>query len=686
MKPRLLIAILLLAIPLAAQQPSPRDLFERARILDESNRNLDEAVALYGQVAAQSTDRELSADAQLRAGLIFERLGRPADAQRTFASILTRYPEQGNVVRRAQARLATLAPSGRAEANGAVARRVWAGADVSYTAAASPNGQFLTAQDMTTGDLVMREISTGRTRRVTAMKEAWAEFALGSVISPDNTRVAYTWAVMGRQDVVYELRTSDIAGGEPKVLYRNPEDSYVAPAAWMPDGSAVLATIARKDLTTQIALISTRTGAVRVLKTMDWQSPGGLSVSPDGRWIAFNALPNATAESNDLFLLDFEGTREVVLDSHAANDTAPIWTPDGSGVVFLSNRSGAVSLWLVPVEDGKPVGDPRLLKSDLGRRIFPLGVSAAGAYFYAVQSGGGDIAVVSLDPRSSAATVAPVVVSERFVGTHRWPAWSPDGSSLAYLSDRGQMGRVVVIRSMQTGRERDITLPRGYSARVPRWSPDGLSLVFVGSDDRGRPGLYVLNIDTGHVTAMVRNSPGLQVDWVDWMPGGREVVYGARDDPAGGSRLVRRNVSTGEEQELHHTDRLLRALAVSPDGRQIVVESAGVLYLTSTSPGPLRELFRATPGRGGIPNWNSLAWTHDGGYVLFPYRTSPEAPTGLSRVAVASGVAEPTGFSWPGLTDAALGSDGRLAFVNGSRTFEVWALENFLPAAQQRLR
>jgi hypothetical protein len=145
-------------------------------------------------------------------------------------------------------------------------------------------------------------------------------------------------------------------------------------------------------------------------------------------------------------------------------------------------------------------------------------------------------------------------------------------------------------------------------------------------------------------------------------------------------------VSTGDEQELHHTDRLLRALAVSPDGRQLVVETAGALHLASTSPGPLRELLPVTPGRGGIPNWNSLVWTHDGGYVLFPHRTSPEAPIGVSRVAIASGLAEPTGFSWGGLTDAALGSDGRLAFVNGSRTFEVWALENFLPAVQQRLR
>ncbi len=550
----------------AQQQPTPRELFERARILEEGSRNLDEAIALYGQVVTQSADRELAADAQLRAGLLHERLGRPADAQQALTSIVTRYPDLTSVVRRAQAHLAVLVPSAHVGGSEAVARRLWAGANVSYAAAASPNGQFLTVQDMTTGGLAMREISTGRMRQVTAVKQSWNEFALTSVVSPDSRQVAYTWAVT-QPHIVYELRTSPVAGGEPKVIYRNAEDSYVQPGAWTPDGGAILAAISRRDLTTQIALVSTRNTEVRVLKTLDWQSPGGLSLSPDGRWIAYAALPNREASKKDIFLLDVGGEREVVVISHAADDIGPMWTPDGRGIVFLSDRSGAVGLWFVRITDGRAIGAPQLVKPDLGRRVFPLGMSAAGSYFYAVQSGGGDIAVVPFDPVTGRPVGTPKVISERYVGTNEWPVWSPDGSSLAYLSNRGQMSpRAFVLHSMATGTERDIPLPTGYSARVPRWSPDGRSLVFVGSDDRGRPGLYVVDVRTGNLTTMVRNAPGLQVDWVDWMPGGAEVIYDARDDPAGGSRLVKRTVATGQEQELYRTDQLLRALAVSPDG------------------------------------------------------------------------------------------------------------------------
>ena len=54
---RVVALVTLLIVPLAAQAPSPRDLFERARLLEESSRSLEEAIALYGKVAAESRER-----------------------------------------------------------------------------------------------------------------------------------------------------------------------------------------------------------------------------------------------------------------------------------------------------------------------------------------------------------------------------------------------------------------------------------------------------------------------------------------------------------------------------------------------------------------------------------------------------------------------------------------------------
>src|SRR5438132_7980970 len=81
------IATLLFAGSTFAQQ-NPRELFERARMLDESNQNLAEAIKLYGQVVSQANEqRALAARAQLRIGMLYERLGRKADAQRAFQKI-----------------------------------------------------------------------------------------------------------------------------------------------------------------------------------------------------------------------------------------------------------------------------------------------------------------------------------------------------------------------------------------------------------------------------------------------------------------------------------------------------------------------------------------------------------------------------------------------------------------------
>src|SRR5262245_17043543 len=101
------VTIIALAITGAlAQQQNPRQLFERARMLDESNQNLAEAIKLYSQVVKQAQEqRALAARAQLRVGLLYERLGRKAEAQRAFQAVVNQYADQSDVVRQAQAKL-----------------------------------------------------------------------------------------------------------------------------------------------------------------------------------------------------------------------------------------------------------------------------------------------------------------------------------------------------------------------------------------------------------------------------------------------------------------------------------------------------------------------------------------------------------------------------------------------------
>jgi len=103
----------LVTVPVFPQQ-TPRELYERARLLDESNHKLTEAIKLYKQVVSQAkAQRALAARAQYRVGVLYERLGRKAEALKAFNVVVSQYPDQMDVARRARAKLAAAAASSK---------------------------------------------------------------------------------------------------------------------------------------------------------------------------------------------------------------------------------------------------------------------------------------------------------------------------------------------------------------------------------------------------------------------------------------------------------------------------------------------------------------------------------------------------------------------------------------------
>jgi Tol biopolymer transport system component len=674
-------AIVVAAPRLVAQ--SGNDLFQKALSKERAEGQLDEAIQIYSQIVKDfASDRPLAAKALLQLGRCFEKLGR-ADARTAYERVVREYSDQTALVVEARARLATAAGSS-AKPDGPLARRLWADPAITLAVAMSPDQKLVTFADWETGDLAVRDLTTGRSRRLTAADGSFNEWAEYSAFSPDAKQVAYSW-FKSAGTTHYQLRIIPLAGGTPRVLYDNPDVEYVQPAAWVPDGKAILVLLQRHDRSAQIALISTLDGTARVLKTLDWRGPAKISLSPDGRWIAYDAPAGAETINGDIFLLETSGAREVVLVRHAANDLNPVWTPDGRGVVFTSDRTGAPAVWLARVTDGRPSGEPVLVKSDLGRRNFPLGF-AGGAYVYAIQTGGTDVSVAALDPDTALPAGAPDVVSERFVGTNASPGWSADGSALAFVSDRGARyaqlgGRTLVIHSIASGEQRELFVPM-TTFRTPIWSPDRSSLLLVGRDDKAREGLYRFDIAGGVVTPIVRSEPGLYVNWADWMPDGRDVIYSG---PSGaGGQLVRRNIAAGAEQVLFRGN-VVRSLAVSPDGTRVVFHERG-LKLVSTTGGAVRDLFGG-PDDPGIPGFRGLAWTANGRYVVFPRvrtSTAKDQRVELWRVNVESGAAEPTGLVMEALRDFALDRSGRrLAYSAGARRFEIWAVEQLLPPAER---
>ena len=285
------------------------------------------------------------------------------------------------------------------------------------------------------------------------------------------------------------------------------------PLAWFPDGRRVLTRFVRKDRTAQIVIFDTRDESVKVLRTVNWRWPGKTVLSPDGRYILYDApVGKGQNAPHDIFLLAADGSSEIPLVAHPANDEVLGWTPDGASVLFASDRGGRRGAWLLPIADGKSQGEASILRSDLDATK-ALGFSTDGSFFYERQTRMMDVYTVSLDFEEGKVAGRPERVAQRFVGSNRAPDWSPDGKYLAYISLRGEAAagsRTLVIRSMQTGEERDLTLDMGYFAR-PRWAPDGRSFILASRGLRAVRGIFRVDANTGKLTMVVSPQEGHRV-------------------------------------------------------------------------------------------------------------------------------------------------------------------------------
>lgn len=581
------------------------------------------------------------------------------------------------------------------DGRGMVARQVWA--DAGDTQAVSPDGRYLSFVDWETGDLAVRDLATGQNRRLTNKGE-WTEsneYAEVSRVSPDAKQIAYGWF----NGNFYDLRIIGLEGSGLRVLYRNEDVEYVEPGDWSPDGKYISATVSKKDKTNQIVLVAVADGSPRVLKTTDWRHPHIGPFSPDARYLIYDFPPEEQAPERDIFLLATDGTRELRLVEHPANDRVLGWTPGGETLLFTSDRTGTNGIWFIRVSNGKPQGTPELLRPAVGS-IAPLGFTREGSFYYGLQTGILDAYIAPFDPVTGKVVGDANPVSQRYVGTSRLPAWSPDGKHIAYLRTENlqRLGAGLVIRSLSGGEERTFPLKLSlYPPSPPCWSPDGRSILVTGTDSKGRQGFYRVNVETGEVIPFVRGGPGVVLVRPAWSPDGKAVFYLRRDHNQKATSIVRREVETGHEKKLYRTVEPVGVsnLVVSPDGRQLVFrwtdypthDVVDVLKVMPATGGEPRDLLRApVPKNQNISGNAGLVWTPDGSHLLFGRwrHWGAQNPTvELWRVPAKGGEPQRVGLAMDRLRDLGIHPDGRrLTFTAGELKAEVWVLENFLPALQ----
>jgi len=677
----LLAVITLAALSITAFAQRAKDaevLYHRGVQLEEVKGELKEAIAVYEKLLKEFVDiRTIAAQALLRMGNCYEKLGQK-DSQAAYQRILRDFADQAEIVAQARVRLAALAGGAGAPGSSALAvRRVWAGADVSGKVSA--DGRFLSFTDWDSKNIVIRDLATGQNRVLTETGHldgsgGWAEY---SIPSPDNKNVAYAW----NSDGSFNLCVVGFDGSKPRVLRAAGNGIlHLLPLAWSPDGRQLLVEFVKTDGTRDMMLVVVADGSVKLLKAVRKDpSPGGV-FSPDGRYIAW-----VTKEGLSLFELQ-TGTESPLIPDRS-NPRVLGWAPDGKHILFSSERSGSADAWLVAVAGGKAQGEPIFVKKDWGSN--PMGFTRAGAFYYGVNNMVWDVQIAELDPAGGKVVLPPQPAFRR--GNMRSPDWSPDGHSLAAVDARGP-SRAVIIRSMDTGEERELPVGErtiGGGRTGLRWTPDGKAVVVPESEYWKGENLIRIDVQTGQVTSLMP-LPALVELAFDFSRDSNIVFYVRPFAPpdVNAERLVARDLRSGRETVVIEK-RGIYAGAVSPDGQRLLIATwegkSQVLLVMPVAGGEARELVRVD-GEKETPFWgNPPSWTPDGRYIVFLKSAKGNAPSQwqLWRVAAEGGEPQRIGLI-PGrqlLAGVRLHPDGRrLAICDYKVDFEVWVMENFLPA------
>lgn len=678
----LIISLSLLTASLNAQENTASVQLAAAIYEEEVTGDLDKAVALYQNILKDyPNDRPVAAKTLYHLGLVNEKMGKEK-AGEYFTRLINTYPDQTEVVNLAKARLAALGTGTAARSTEVAMRRIWV-AGSNMPVCISPDGQYVIFEgDDNNGNLWLRSLQSGEQRQITR-DGSMVDYMFSSgtaAISPDGKWIAYSWQVKSYG----ELRLSMLDGSSMRILHSGQDGRTMYVIAWMPDGSHIL-TFSEdlKDQAYRRHIISVQDGSIRDFgkPEQEFGNFGGVCSSPDGRHITYSM-------NGDIFVYNTATEQDTVLVHNPADDFMVGWTPDGSGILFVSDRSGTHDLYLLGIgNDGRPRGEPQVLRRELGDAS-NLFLARDGRLFQIERKGIFDSFIITLDEQTGKVTGTPSLVDPNYPMVN-CPAWSPDGKLLYYMNNRGPSGNrsmMLVIRSESTGEIREI-IPK----QLPWWSkpvlsPDGHRFAVTGEDENGNVGLFVIDSESGSVSQLVKIPTENEMVNPDanWSPDGRAIFYKVRSLEEREEFIVRRkDLITGEEKDIHRGF-ITRDMDISPDGTRLVYfrgEGPTKSYVLGTldiQSGKELELSRIPEADvpGGLI---SPRWTPDGKHVLL-ITNGTRADCELWRFSAAGGPGEKL-YLFPG---AAWGlemhpSSDRMVFTQNVSSWELWVLENFLP-------
>jgi Tol biopolymer transport system component len=377
-----------------------------------------------------------------------------------------------------------------------------------------------------------------------------------------------------------------------------------APAAY-PGTNGQIAFTSTQDGGARHIFVTTPAGITDVTGASSSATETEPRFSPDGREIVFTRLA-AGQPNGEIFVMAPNGTGRTQLTNTPEGNSDPTWSPDGTHIAFVSERDAQVPNIFIMRADGTEVrqithdstGKGELAWSPKGDRIAFVRTPAGGGDrdIYSINTDGSRLADLSNDPTSFDLE----------------PAWSPDGTRIAYsgaLHKGESVGMDLWIMNADGSGQHELFHENNkYSdGAYPAWSPDGTTIAFSANNGSGYYHVWSVPASGGQNTELITNKVpgGNPVDQeVDWAPAPTNAVLRTK---LGAVRITRHAASfsfeatgpsTGYRCELRQARRKARFKpCTSPQIYKRLKHGTYTFSVIASSPGesyraPARRTFR----------------------------------------------------------------------------------------------
>lgn len=238
---------------------------------------------------------------------------------------------------------------------------------------------------------------------------------------------------------------------------------------------------------------------------------------------------------------------------------APAVAPDGSRIVFVSERGGASNFYAVRGDGSAEVQ----LTQGNERKSTPVWDSRNRRLLFSVWADGKS-AIYSMDPVDKNPHQIGVTPA-------RNPAVSPDGKWVAYSNHR------IYVAAIDGSQEHPIT--EGVALEFdPAWSPDGKQIAFVRGGPDHKMNIWVMNADGSGQRQLTHIAPEEgQAEWPVWSPDGRQIAIqvGEYSPQKSVAHIWIADAATGEARKLapHAEAYADETPSWFPDGKRLAFQS-----------------------------------------------------------------------------------------------------------------